>query len=122
MYTLSVIKYISAAHQLNNYDGPCARIHGHNWKIQIDVRADILDELGIAVDFNDLEKWLWEIIGPFDHQLLNSIPPFDKINPTAEHIVKYVFGQMKKRLQDKAILLRVTAWETDSCMVSYEEK
>ena len=121
MYTLSVNTYISAAHQLNDYDGPCARIHGHNWKIQIEVRADTLDKIGISVDFNDLEKWLWQIVGPLDHQLINTVPPFDKINPTAENIVKYTFDQMKKQLPGHVTLLRVSAWETDSCLVSYEE-
>jgi 6-pyruvoyltetrahydropterin/6-carboxytetrahydropterin synthase len=121
MYTLSVNKYISAAHQLNDYNGPCARIHGHNWKIQVDVRVAYLDNIGIAVDFNDLDDWLWQIIGPFDHQLINSVPPFDKINPTAENLVKFIFEQLKERLPQGVTPFRVTACETDSCMVSYEE-
>ena len=121
MYTLSVSQYISAAHQLNDYDGPCSRIHGHNWKVQIDVRAHSLDNTGIAVDFNDLEKWLWQIIGPLDHQLINTVPPFDRLNPTAENLVQYIFTEMKKRLPSGVTLVRVSAWETDSCMVSYEE-
>lgn len=121
MYKLSVSKYISAAHQLNEYDGPCARIHGHNWKIQIDVQAEILSKTGIAIDFNDLERWLWQIIGPFDHQLINTMTPFDHLNPTAENLVKYIFEEMKKKLPEGARLARVSAWETDSCMVSYEE-
>jgi 6-pyruvoyltetrahydropterin/6-carboxytetrahydropterin synthase len=121
MYTLSVNTYISAAHHLNNYEGPCARVHGHNWKIQIDVRAETLNKAGIAVDFSDLEKWLWQIVGAFDHQMINSVPPFDKINPTAENLVKYTFDEMKKKLPAQVTLIRVSAWETDSCMVSYEE-
>ena len=121
MYKLSVNKYIAAAHQLNEYDGPCARIHGHNWKFQIDVLAEQLDKTGITVDFNDLEKWLWQIIGPFDHQLINTVTPFDQINPTAENLVKYTFEEMKKRLPADVTLLRVSAWETENCMVAYEE-
>jgi 6-pyruvoyltetrahydropterin/6-carboxytetrahydropterin synthase len=121
MYTLAVEKDISMAHQLNDYQGPCARIHGHNWKFRIECNAEHLDELGIAIDFIDIEKWLEEILNPFDHNLINLIPPFDKTNPTAENLVKYVFEEMKTKLPDTIELRRVSAWETESCMVSYEE-
>ena len=121
MYTLAVDRIISMAHQLNNYQGPCARIHGHKWKLRVEVNAQTLNKIGIAIDFIDLEKWLWEIVEPFDHNLINRIPPFDKINPTAENLVKYIFGQMKSRLPGTVTLQKVTAWETDSCMVTYEE-
>jgi 6-pyruvoyltetrahydropterin/6-carboxytetrahydropterin synthase len=68
MYTLSIMKEISAAHRLRNYDGPCARIHGHNWKIRIEVRSGNLDDTGIAIDFMDIEKLLWQVIGRYDHR------------------------------------------------------
>ncbi len=121
MFKLAVEKVISMAHQLNDYPGPCARIHGHNWKVRAEVQADKLDSLGMAIDFLDLEKWLWEIIEPFDHNLINKIPPFDKLNPTAENLVKYIFEEMESRLPGDIILKKVTAWETESCMVSYEK-
>ena len=121
MYTLAVEKIISMAHQLKGYQGPCANIHGHNWKFRIQVTSNQLNRLGIAIDFVDLERWLWEIIGPFDHHLINRIPPFDNLNPTAENLVKYIYEEMKSRLPETVMLQKVTAWETDGCMVSYEE-
>ena len=121
MYTLSVERMISTAHQLNNYDGPCARIHGHNWKIQVKVQSEFLNEIGISMDFSDLDKYLWQIVGPFDHQLLNTVPPFDKLNPTAENLVKYIYNQVKTVLPPKINVKRVKIWETDQSAVSYEE-
>ena len=120
MYTLAVERVISMAHQLNDYQGPCARIHGHNWKFRVECQADQLNGLGIGIDFLDLENWLREILEPFDHSLINEIPPFDKINPTAENLVKYVYDEMKSRLPNDVGMKRVTAWETESCLVSYE--
>lgn len=120
MYTLSVEKSISTAHQLNNYDGPCARIHGHNWKIQIEVTSDTLDKSGIAIDFNLIDEMLWQIIAPFDHQLINKIPPFDKINPTAENLVKHIYDEMNKKIKTHVVLKRVSVWETENYRVSYE--
>jgi len=121
MYTLSVEKMISTAHQLRDYDGPCARVHGHNWKVRLDVQSEQVDERGIAIDFNILDEKLLEVIGPFDHQLINSIPPFDKLNPTAENLVKYIYDQLGNKLTEKVSLKKVSIWETDDYMVSYEE-
>jgi 6-pyruvoyltetrahydropterin/6-carboxytetrahydropterin synthase len=121
MYTLSIQKEISAAHQLRDYDGPCARIHGHNWKIRIEVSADELDHVGIAIDFSEIEKLLWQIIGPFDHRNFNDIAPFDKINPTAEHISRYVYREMVKVLPEGIAIKNVQLWETDTYRVTYEE-
>jgi 6-pyruvoyltetrahydropterin/6-carboxytetrahydropterin synthase len=121
MYRLSVEKSISTAHRLNDYQGPCARIHGHNWRIRLDVLADKLDQTGIAIDFSDLENILWHVIGRFDHQLLNDVPPFDQLNPTAENIARYVYQEAQKQLNSTIRVAAVTIWETDNTLVSYEE-
>ena len=121
MFTLSVQKEISAAHQLRDYDGPCARIHGHNWKIKIEVQADKLDHVGIAIDFTDIEDLLWKIIGAYDHSNFNEIEPFDRINPTAENIACYIYEEMKKLLPSGIDMKSVQLWETDTYRVTYEE-
>ena len=61
------------------------------------------------------------MIGPFDHQLINSVAPFDELNPTAENLVKYIYDQLKAMLTDNVSLRKVSVWETDEYMVSYEE-
>ena len=121
MYTLSVEKVISTAHQLRDYDGPCAQVHGHNWRVKIEVQSKDVDGLGNAIDFGELDEKLWEVIGPFDHQMINSVPPFDKLNPTAENLVKFLYEQLKIKISDKISIKRVSIWETDQYMVSYEE-
>lgn len=122
MFTIAVERVISMAHRLHNYDGPCARIHGHNWKFRAEVKAETLDEIGISIDFADLDALLGEIIQPFDHNLINQVAPFDTLNPTAENLVKFIFEELKSKLPSRVRLYRVSAWETDSCMVSYEEE
>ena len=121
MYTLSVNKSISTAHRLDDYQGVCARIHGHNWKICLEVVAAKLDRTGIAIDFTELENVLWQIIGKFDHQLLNDVPPFDQLNPTAENIARYVYQEAQKSLNSEIKVAKVTIWETENTLVSYEE-
>ena len=121
MYTLSVERMISAAHKLNDYPGPCARIHGHNWKIRLEVHSRHLDDQGIAIDFGELDQLLWKVVGPFDHQLMNDVKPFDRQNPTAENLVKYIYDQIKAMIPANISMQRVTVWETDQYKVAYEE-
>mgnify|MGYP003566079248 CR=1 FL=1 len=91
---------ISSAHFLRDYKGICSRIHGHNWKIRVEIRAENLNKEGMAIDFKDLKNLTLQVLSLFDHQNLNDIPPFDKINPTAENIVKYFYKELKKILPD----------------------
>lgn len=121
MFRLSTKKMISAAHVLRDYDGPCARLHGHNWNVKIEVLSDKLDEVGITVDFLDLDNILWDVIGPFDHNNFNDFPPFDKINPTAENVARYFFDQIKAKLPVHVKINKISIWETDQYLVEYFE-
>jgi 6-pyruvoyltetrahydropterin/6-carboxytetrahydropterin synthase len=119
MYHLAIETEISSAHQLRNYDGPCARPHGHNWKIRLNVKSKQLDAVGMAIDFAELEKITWQVVGPFDHNDFNRIKPFDTINPTAENIAKYFFDQIMLKLPQDVTLNSIEIWETDKYRVSY---
>ncbi len=112
---------ISAAHTLRNYDGPCGRLHGHNWHIKMDVLAQETDDIGLAVDFKDLDDLLWEVIGPYDHADFNDFTPFDRINPSAENIAREVFRQLKTKLPRGIRLEKITVYETDAYLVEYYE-
>ncbi len=122
MYRLSIESKISAAHRLRDYDGPCARVHGHNWKIRVEVTATQLNKVGIAIDFSDLKKITWQVIGPFDHNDFNKIAPFDKLNPTAENIARFFYGEIDKLLPEGISLALIEIWETDKYRVAYAEK
>jgi 6-pyruvoyltetrahydropterin/6-carboxytetrahydropterin synthase len=121
MYLLAIEKTISAAHYLRDYKGPCERLHGHNWKVRVEVNARQLNEIGIAIDFEELEKLTWKVIGPFDHQNFNELAPFDKLNPTAENIVKYIYDKLNSILPEGLQLHKITLWENESYMVAYGE-
>jgi len=117
MYRLSIETSISAAHLLRDYEGPCARLHGHNWKIKVQVATDRLNDIGIAIDFKDLKDITWQVAGRFDHQNFNEIPPFNDINPTAENIVHFFFEQIRGLLPDGVKLEKVSLWETEKYLV-----
>ena len=121
-YTLKISAKFSGAHILHGYDGPCSRLHGHNWIVEVEVNASELDEIGMGVDFRMLKRVTREIAGSLDHRNLNDIPPFDQLNPTAENIAKWFYQQLQKVVEESpGTLLAVTIWETDTCAVRYTE-
>ncbi len=122
MYRLSIQTNISAAHLIRGYKGPCARLHGHNWKLKVDVTASVLNEIGMAIDFKDLKEITWKIAGRYDHQNFNEIAPFDKINPTAENVAKYFFEEIDRLLPEGIKMAKISLWETEKYLVEYSEK
>ncbi len=98
MYTISVQAHYDAAHLLRDYQGKCARLHGHRYVVEVALRTTDVGKSGMACDFGDLKRHLKELVAPFDHQNLNEVPPFTEIESTAENQARYFFDEMKKRL------------------------
>jgi len=121
MYKLSALLNFSSAHYLNAYNGDCARLHGHNWRVLVEVSANELDETGMALDFKDLNSIAWKIIGKFDHQVINKVEPFDKINPTAENLACYLYDEIKILLPANTKMEKIGLWETEKYFVEYSE-
>lgn len=121
-YLLKVLIDFSAAHALRGYVGDCARVHGHNWKIEAEIKTSGVNEIGIAVDFKEIRRAMENIAGRLDHQYLNEIPPFDKINPTAENLAAWFYQEMLSIFVNTSHkLLAISLWETERASVRYSE-
>ena len=124
----------AASHIIHGHPGKCARLHGHNWKVEAGVRipSDTLNEIGIGVDFKDLKTTLRGVVDKLEHRHLNDIKPFDKINPTAENVSKWIFeelssllGDNKTNNTDNNVFPKVqflALWENDRSCVRYSLK
>lgn len=121
MYELTVERDFSAAHLMRGHPGACARLHGHNYRVLLTVEGERLDETGILVDFADLKAAFDEVLAALDHRNLNEVPPFDAINPSSEHLARFIFGRMKRALGDRARVGRVTVYESATNSVTYRE-
>ena len=95
MFELTIITHFAAAHQLRDFSGPCENLHGHNWKIEVSVASDILNEAGIVVDFAVIKKKTAAIIKELDHCFLNELDHFKDHNPSSENIAQYIAGRLK---------------------------
>ncbi len=122
-YTLKTITDFASAHRLRNYSGACSRLHGHNWKREVEVLATALDEIGMGVDFKTIKHAARKVTDELDHQYLNELEPFEKINPTAENIAAYLYKELSDILnKDTLCVSAVTLWETDRACVRYTEE
>ncbi|MBF0466202.1 MAG: 6-carboxytetrahydropterin synthase QueD [Nitrospirae bacterium] len=122
MFELSVESTFAAAHQLRGYKGKCEALHGHNWRVQVVVQADKLNEIDIAVDFHDIKKLTKDVTSQLDHAFLNDIFPFTQINPSSENIAKWIYDTLRKKIStEHARLLSVTVWESETAAATYYE-
>jgi 6-pyruvoyltetrahydropterin/6-carboxytetrahydropterin synthase len=120
MYEISVEKHFDAAHYLRGYKGKCEAMHGHRYRVVVRVKAERLDDIGLAYDFTDLKRHLNDILARFDHTCLNDVPPFDKINPSAENIAATIYDELKVKLAaDPVTIVSVEAWESPEQGVIY---
>jgi len=123
MYEICISTYFAAAHYLRGYEGACENIHGHNWNVEVIVRTEKLNSIGLGIDFKNLKKVTDETLARVDHLDINQVPPFDKINPSSENLAKWVFEETGKRLNSDTLRVhRVNIRETDFFTASYFEE
>jgi 6-pyruvoyltetrahydropterin/6-carboxytetrahydropterin synthase len=120
MFDIFIKTHFAGAHHLRDYPGDCEHPHGHNWKVEVTVRATQLDELGMGIDFKALKKEVKQIIDQLDHHNLNDLPAFRDKNPSSEHIAMFIYDSLEKQLQnDRYRLHSVTVLETDFSGLTY---
>jgi 6-pyruvoyltetrahydropterin/6-carboxytetrahydropterin synthase len=122
-YLLKVVTEFASAHTLRDYPGACSRMHGHNWKLELEVVASALDDVGMGIDFKQMKAAANEVGDRLDHRYLNELEPFTDINPTAENIAAYMYREIAAKLNSDTIRVKaVTLWETDRACVRYSEE
>jgi 6-pyruvoyltetrahydropterin/6-carboxytetrahydropterin synthase len=115
MTIVSVTKVVEfhAAHVLSWHPGPCSRLHGHTYKLEVSVTGQLNDH-GIVADFADIREVIEShVIDRLDHRMLNDIID----NPTAENVALTVW----RWLHDAGLAMnQVRLWETSTAYVTVE--
>jgi 6-pyruvoyltetrahydropterin/6-carboxytetrahydropterin synthase len=73
----------ASAHYLPDYEGDCRNLHGHTWRVELFIRGDELNEIGMIQDFKELKATVKEILP--DHKMLNDYVE----RPTAENEISW---------------------------------
>lgn len=140
MYKLKTESSFDSAHFLSGYDGKCRNIHGHRWRIIVEIQGISLindgSERAMLIDFGKLKKELKEETEFFDHALIYESDSLQKetidalnsegmrlicvdYRPTAENIAEYFYRKLKSKGFN---IKEVTVYETpDNCAVYTEE-
>jgi 6-pyruvoyltetrahydropterin/6-carboxytetrahydropterin synthase len=113
----------SADHSLKGYPGDCARLHGHNWSVEVFVRCKKLDDIGIGIDFRDVEQEIKDVLGGLDHLHLNDLPAFKDVNPTSENMAEFLYRELGQRLNSDVVAVsKVKVSETPGTGATYWEE
>lgn len=141
MITVTKIFDWHCSHQLENHSGLCKNIHGHTYKLEVEVTGPIhntkkLTDEGMIVDFATFKKYVKEkVVDKFDHALiLNSengdaelyklakqkgwktlIMPY---RTTAENMCIWIYNQLKDI--DNLQIIRIRLYETDTSYAEYK--
>ena len=121
MYEITVKKTFSAAHTLD-IGGKRENLHGHNFKVEVTIASEKLNEDGLVLDFRVLKKWTNEILEDLDHTFLNDLPPFSKMSPTAENIARFIYNRLEKNaIPLKLEVSRIAVWESENSKAVYRK-
>lgn len=115
-----------ACHHLPNYNGKCAKVHGHSYKLEVTVSAEKNFTMGhsspynsMVIDFSTLKSIVnAEVVNKYDHQDLNEFFAM----PTAESMVVEMFEDIRSKLNDMFDFVRleeVKLWETEDSYASF---
>lgn len=129
---------ISCGHRVFNHAGKCRHLHGHNYRIHFKVASDLLDDLGMVIDFVFLKEklcaWLEE---NWDHKfllwsgdpILNNLQGIDKesivalpFNPTAENMAEHLVNTIAPQLlkNTNCTLISCIVEETRKCSAEFK--
>ena len=127
-----------SSHYLPDYDGNCRNMHGHTYRLSVDVRDDRgkeFYEVGDAISYENPNQWkdhtckgmvmdlktlraeVKKVISELDHNHLNRIIN----NPTAENILVYIYYNLAGRLMEVygVKVIQMKLWETEHNYAEY---
>jgi 6-pyruvoyltetrahydropterin/6-carboxytetrahydropterin synthase len=125
VFEVTVEETFAAGHYLRNYKGKCENPHGHNYKVLVTLQGKELDRAGLLLDFKDLKSVMRAVVERLDHQMINDVPPFTEVNPSAENLARYFYQESNTRLKSvtngRVSVKAVTMFETDTTNATYFE-
>ena len=120
MYEVKIVTQFAAAHRLENFNGKCESLHGHNWKVEVFLAGKDLDGAGLLMDFGVVKARTKEVLEEIDHKYLNELAAFQDRNPSSENLACYLYDRLAAIFKDDRVKVhRVNVWESDTSCASY---
>lgn len=146
MFRITREYWFSAAHRIEGHP-KCGRLHGHNYKVEVQVTMDRLDKQGMVLDFGDLDRVVKPIVDELDHRYMISQYNLAAHDPyaviatseghgvelpcqasTAEMLAKYFVEEVERCLRmmypsmNGNTGITVVVWETPKSTATYQNK
>ena len=120
MFEIKIVTHFAAAHQLKMVAEKCENLHGHNWKVEVCLAGEKLNEAGVLMDFGEAKKHLSQIMDSLDHKFLNELEFFKDKNPSSENIALYIATKLQAIIGNLQVKTRsVTVWESENACATY---
>lgn len=135
---LSITKLFSfeAAHRISNYQGACSQVHGHSYKLQITISAEMPGENDMVLDFKILKELVQShILALLDHSLMlkdnaenrqfflnypGKIYWMDS-EPTAERMLLDISRKLEPVLSGHVNLEEIVLFETETSFAKWRK-
>ncbi|MCR5742793.1 MAG: 6-carboxytetrahydropterin synthase QueD [Lachnospiraceae bacterium] len=140
MYIIKTEQRFDSAHFLSGYQGKCSNLHGHCWRVIIEVSQENLNmdtqTRGMIADFGSLKADLKELCDYMDHCLIIEEGTLKKttydalidegfrivnvpFRPTAENLAKYFYDKMNEK---GYCVHRSIVYETENNCAQYSKE
>jgi 6-pyruvoyltetrahydropterin/6-carboxytetrahydropterin synthase len=92
----------------------CSRLHGHSYKVEMEIKGPVNPETGWLIDFGVLDE-AWAVLhARLDHQCLNEVSGLE--NSTCENLAAYIWQALRPAVPQ---ISAVTVWETFDSKCTY---
>ncbi len=120
-WRVGVSAQFSAAHSHQGAGEDCARLHGHNYRVEAVIEGEKLKH-GMTMDFRQLRGFMSEILKNWDHRVLNNTEEFGDISATTENIAMVLYKKLNREVSGGSVsLVEIKVWEKDGCWAAYRE-
>lgn len=121
MFTISVERHFQASHQLIMPDGSKEPVHSHDWMVTANISSEKLNNMGVVMDFRELQAMIDKTVAGFNNKALESIAYFQRNNPSAENVAKYIYEKLCIELPEGVKLQDVRVVEEPGCSATFRE-
>lgn len=83
-----------AAHFLSRHNGKCKDMHGHSWRVNVELSGPLNKDSGFVFDFDQLDEWVEPLIERFDHKVLNCFVRY----PSSENIAIHIAHELRAKI------------------------
>lgn len=117
-----------AAHRLPGYNGDCAKLHGHSYRVEVTVRGSVPENPGKVMNFSPYDYMVLDftllkdmikksILDKYDHAYINDF----LVCPTAEMMAVDIFNTLRPKLEAlRTTIVSVKVWETKTSYAEYK--